>query len=63
MGNCKDCAHFDYRAALSGWGRCDLAENSDGQSLCEALDDEARPAELAVSPNFGCVQFEAKIGG
>lgn len=62
---CVKCQHFRSAGGWlpDGWGRCDRAESSrsnpiDKASLCFGIDNEFYSAGLAVSPNFGCVQFE-----
>lgn len=66
---CADCKYFgktkeaDWKPPKPGWGFCEaVATQGDEdphlpQSLAMAIDAESYHAELAVSPEFGCIQF------
>lgn len=72
MGNCKDCKHWQSPERLEKiylhsfkMGRCELAGSSESyadhpESLAFAEDVESYSAWLNTSPDFGCVQWEAK---
>jgi hypothetical protein len=69
MSHCRDCKHFDAKPEWelpAGWGFCRLAathgsdEPDFPKSLALAHDAEGYRAELGVSPDFGCVQFEER---
>lgn len=70
MSHCRDCKYFgntvfgDWTPPNEGWAFCRLASSQDDpsfpQSAAFAVDAESFHAELAVSPDFGCVQFENK---
>lgn len=73
MGNCRDCKHFLAKIDDISWspppprGFCGMA-GSYGEgpevphTLAYATDWEDYHAELVVSPDFGCVQWEQKTG-
>lgn len=72
---CRNCKHFDPGATLAngqreGWGSCERSEtdevspvrNADSLALAYATGwskDGHWDGFLYVSPDFGCVQFEA----
>lgn len=68
MERCRTCSWFHPDSApkteKAGWGFCDLAATNDGkrpehqESLAIAVEEWS--ANLYVSPDFGCVQHEAK---
>lgn len=68
---CRTCKHWDTRQPEDGWGYCERAEMSsdvrdnkrravDHTSLAVAQDASNYHAALVTSPDFGCVQWEAK---
>ena len=71
-GRCGDCRWFaapeltdKYHPAPDNWQACGLTASTLGKpeqstALAMALDGEARGAELLVSPDWGCVQFEGE---
>lgn len=66
---CEDCRHFGasnssrWEPPKPGWAFCAaVASQGDEEphlpgSLAIAIDAESYHAELAVAPDFGCVQF------
>jgi len=66
MNHCKDCKYFEPNPHCpEDWGVCararsDHGKAQDGRSLAVAKDFESFQADLQVSPDFGCVQFEQK---
>jgi len=67
---CKTCKHFEepslrgMRFTPTGWGVCGLSRGHDGmpvipEAKAVAIDFEEYSAYLTISPDFGCVQYQA----